>query len=170
MSRFQEWSHSSQARYPRAEGIVVQPYRPATGCEAMWPRGCMMEMGLSHGSKDTIRFPPKLQKSSSERSSYALLIQPLLCEAVGGVYSIRSCAGPNIVEQDHRHIKRLVRPGLGFKSFVTASRTIAGYEAMAMIRKDQVAIAPANAVKAQRDFIAVSSAPLPILRSPLALA
>jgi hypothetical protein len=28
----------------------------------------------------------------------------------------------NIVEQDHRRIKRLVRPGLGFKSFVSASR------------------------------------------------
>ena len=39
----------------------------------------------------------------------------------------------NIVEQDHRHIKRLVRPGLGFKSFTSASQTIAGYEAMAMM-------------------------------------
>jgi transposase, IS6 family len=60
----------------------------------------------------------------------------------------------NIVEQDHRRIKRLVRPGLGFKSFVTASRTIEGYEAMAMIRKDQIVSAPANDMKAQRDFIA----------------
>jgi IS6 family transposase len=41
----------------------------------------------------------------------------------------------NIVEQDHRRIKRLVRPGLGFKSFTTASGTITGYEVMAMIRK-----------------------------------
>jgi transposase, IS6 family len=60
----------------------------------------------------------------------------------------------NIVEQDHRRIKRLVRPGLGFKSFVTATQTIAGYEAMAMIRKGQVVGAPANDVGAQRDFIA----------------
>jgi transposase-like protein len=60
----------------------------------------------------------------------------------------------NIVEQDHRRIKRLVRPGLGFKSFVSASRTIAGYEAMAMIRKGQVVGAPANDMSAQRDFIA----------------
>src|ERR671921_1136024 len=44
----------------------------------------------------------------------------------------------NIVEQDHRRIKRLVRPGLGFGSFQTARRTLAGYEAMAMIRKGQV--------------------------------
>ncbi|EIM29931.1 IS6 family transposase [Microvirga lotononidis] len=60
----------------------------------------------------------------------------------------------NIVEQDHRRIKRLVRPELGFKSFATASRTIAGYEAMAMIRKEQVVCAPAGDMGAQRDFIA----------------
>jgi transposase-like protein len=60
----------------------------------------------------------------------------------------------NIVEQDHRRIKRLVRPGLGFKSLTTVSRTIAGYEVMAMIRKGQVAIAPASDMKAQSDFIA----------------
>ena len=41
----------------------------------------------------------------------------------------------NIVEQDHRRIKRLVRPGLGFGSLSTARRTLAGYEGMAMIRK-----------------------------------
>jgi transposase, IS6 family len=60
----------------------------------------------------------------------------------------------NIVEQDHRRIKRLVRPGLGFKSFTSASQTIAGDEAMAMISKGQVESAPANAMGAQRDFIA----------------
>jgi transposase-like protein len=59
----------------------------------------------------------------------------------------------NIVGQDHRRIKRLVRPGLGFKSFTTASRTIAGYEVMAMIRRGQVAIAPVSDMKAQSDFI-----------------
>jgi transposase-like protein len=65
----------------------------------------------------------------------------------------------NIVEQDHRRIKRLVRPGLGFKSFATASRTIAGYEAMAMIRKGQVGGAPANDMVAQRDLIATLFGP-----------
>jgi len=30
----------------------------------------------------------------------------------------------NLVEQDHRHIKRLVKPGLGFGSFNTARRTL----------------------------------------------
>jgi len=60
----------------------------------------------------------------------------------------------NIVEQDPRRIKRLVRPGLGFKSFHTACRTIAGYEIMAMVRKGQVAAIPANDMPVQTAFIA----------------
>ena len=44
----------------------------------------------------------------------------------------------NIIEQDHRDVKRLTSPGLGFSSFWTARRTLSGYEVMAMIRKGQV--------------------------------
>lgn len=44
----------------------------------------------------------------------------------------------NGIEQDHRFIKRRVKPGLGFSSFPTAWRTIQGYEAMNMIRKGQI--------------------------------
>ncbi len=36
----------------------------------------------------------------------------------------------NLVEQDHRFIKRLVKPGLGFFSVETAGRTLQGYEVM----------------------------------------
>jgi len=44
----------------------------------------------------------------------------------------------NIIEQDHRHIKRLTRPMLGFKNFHAAQRTLAGMEVMAMIKKGQM--------------------------------
>jgi len=44
----------------------------------------------------------------------------------------------NLIEQDHRFIKRLVKPGLGFFSFETAWRTLQGYEVMHMMRKGQV--------------------------------
>ena len=44
----------------------------------------------------------------------------------------------NIVEQDHRFIKRITRPMLGFKSFHSAAATLAGIEAAHMIRKGQV--------------------------------
>lgn len=39
----------------------------------------------------------------------------------------------NVVEQDHRNIKRIVKPMMGFKSFNTARRTLSGIEAMAMM-------------------------------------
>lgn len=42
------------------------------------------------------------------------------------------------MEQDHRFIKQLVNPGMGFGSFNTARRTLRGYEAMNMIRKGQI--------------------------------
>jgi putative transposase len=43
----------------------------------------------------------------------------------------------NIVEQDHRAIKRITRPMLGFKSFRAARAILAGIELMHMIRKGQ---------------------------------
>ncbi len=44
----------------------------------------------------------------------------------------------NIVEQDHRRIKRITRPMMGFKEFHSAQRTLAGIEVMAMIKKGQM--------------------------------
>ena len=43
----------------------------------------------------------------------------------------------NIVEQDHRFIKRRVRPMLGFKSFWSARATLAGIELWRMLKKGQ---------------------------------
>ena len=45
----------------------------------------------------------------------------------------------NIVEQDHRAVKRKVRPMVGFKSFWAARCTIAGIEVMHALRKGQLA-------------------------------
>ena len=47
----------------------------------------------------------------------------------------------NIVEQDHRAIKRQTRPTLGFKSFHAAKSVLAGIELMHMIKKGQMKIA-----------------------------
>jgi IS6 family transposase len=44
----------------------------------------------------------------------------------------------NVVEQDHRFVKRRVNPGLGFGSFRIAQRTLQGYKAMHMIRKGKI--------------------------------
>lgn len=60
----------------------------------------------------------------------------------------------NIIEQDHRFLKRLVKPGLGFFSFATAWRTLQGYETMHMIRKGQVKGVNKGANACQAKFIA----------------
>ncbi len=44
----------------------------------------------------------------------------------------------NVVEQDHRNIKRITRAMMGFKSFNSARRTLRGIEAMNVMRKGQV--------------------------------
>jgi putative transposase len=44
----------------------------------------------------------------------------------------------NIVEQDHRHIKRITKPMGGFRKMHTAARTLAGIELMNMIKKKQL--------------------------------
>jgi IS6 family transposase len=44
----------------------------------------------------------------------------------------------NVVEQDHRFVKRRVNPGLGFGAFNTAQQTIQGYEALHRLHKGQI--------------------------------
>jgi putative transposase len=46
----------------------------------------------------------------------------------------------NIVEQDHRSVKRITQPMLGFKSFSAARAILAGIELMHMIRKGQMIV------------------------------
>jgi transposase, IS6 family len=60
----------------------------------------------------------------------------------------------NLVEQDHRFIKRLVKPGMGFFSFETAGKTLQGYESMNKIRKGQVHGVEKRNVTGQISFIA----------------
>ncbi len=59
----------------------------------------------------------------------------------------------NIIEQDHRAIKRLTKAGIGFKSFNTARRTLRGYEAMNMVRKGQIQGVETGNVIGQISFI-----------------
>lgn len=61
----------------------------------------------------------------------------------------------NRVEQDHKFIKRLVKPGRGFGSFNTARRTIKVYEVMHMLmKKGQIKKVERGAVKERVRFMA----------------
>ncbi len=58
------------------------------------------------------------------------------------------------MEQDHRFIKRLVKPGLGFFSVETAGRTLQGYEVMNMMRKGQMHGVEKGDIMGQVAFVA----------------
>jgi IS6 family transposase len=59
----------------------------------------------------------------------------------------------NRIEQDHRFIKRLTKPGMGFFSFATAERTLQGYEIMNMLRKGQIRGVGKGDILSQAAFI-----------------
>ncbi len=59
----------------------------------------------------------------------------------------------NILQQDHRAIKRRVNTKQGFREFQAARRTIQGYEAMHMIRKGQARWVSRKDVRRQIQFI-----------------
>jgi len=68
----------------------------------------------------------------------------------------------NIVEQDHRAIKRGTRPLINFKSFRSAGSVLVGIELMHMIRKGQVAIDGAEAMSFARQFSALAGMIRPV--------
>jgi transposase-like protein len=62
----------------------------------------------------------------------------------------------NIVEQDHRAIKRITRPMLGFKSFWSVRILIAGIETMHMIRKGQMDCPAGQTMSAAQQFYSLA--------------
>ena len=62
----------------------------------------------------------------------------------------------NIVEQDHRRVKRLTRPMLSFKSFISAQQTLAGIELVAMLKKGQMKKNCSGALSPSEQFYALA--------------
>lgn len=60
----------------------------------------------------------------------------------------------NVIEQDHRFVKKKVRASQGFKRFHTAERTLEGIEAVNMMRKGQVKRLVGNDAIGQAKFVA----------------
>jgi transposase-like protein len=60
----------------------------------------------------------------------------------------------NVIEQDHRFIKKKVRAAQCFKRFHTAERTLEGIEAMNIMRKGQVKRLAGSDVRGQAKFVA----------------
>jgi len=62
----------------------------------------------------------------------------------------------NIVEQDHRAVKRVTKPMLGFKSFQSAKNSLAGTELMHVIRKGQMMMEGADKMPFAEQFYALA--------------
>jgi transposase, IS6 family len=106
-----------------------------------------MLKAASHSSPRVINvdknqaYPPAVEQLKKE-GSFPNRTQLRLCKYLN-----------NLIEQDHRFIKRRVNPGLGFFRFNTAWRTISGYESMNMIRKGQIAGIGRGAIQRQVKFV-----------------
>jgi transposase-like protein len=59
----------------------------------------------------------------------------------------------NVIEQDHRFIKKKVRASQCFKSFHTAERTLEGIESMNTMRKGQVKRLSGSDAQSQAKFV-----------------
>jgi hypothetical protein len=99
--------------------------------------------------------PTAMSKQSSARVAYGAAIADIKKEG-----TLRSrCRHRtvqylnNIIEQDHRAIKRRVKAKQGYREFQAARRTIQGYEAMSIIGKSQVQWLSGNDVRRQNRFI-----------------
>jgi putative transposase len=62
----------------------------------------------------------------------------------------------NIVEQDHRAVKRVTDPMLGFKSFWSARKLIAGIETMHMVKKGQLRYPTGQPMSAADQFYSLA--------------
>jgi transposase, IS6 family len=60
----------------------------------------------------------------------------------------------NVIEQDHRFVKKKVRAAQSFKRFHTAERTLEGIEAVNLLRKGQVKRLAGSDSQGQAIFIA----------------
>jgi putative transposase len=64
----------------------------------------------------------------------------------------------NVIEQDHRAVKRVIRPMLGFKAFEAAQATLAGIELMHRLKKRQLVVeAGAKGLTAAKRFYSLAA-------------
>jgi transposase-like protein len=98
--------------------------------------------------------------SGGDHLSFTSIVAPTIA-GPGGTHEcktkLRQSKYPyNIVEQDHRAVKRITNPKLGFKSFWSAQKLIAGIETMHMIKKRQLHCPGGQAMSAAEQFYSLA--------------
>ena len=101
-------------------------------------------------AKDASRFSKKTLKANHTQTPRVIKVEknPALSCAIGNLKTddllpektvLRQVKFlNNFEEQDHRFIKKITKPALGFQSYRISSRILCGIEAMHMIRKGQI--------------------------------
>jgi putative transposase len=105
---------------------------------------------------DNNGLPNRVVIDKSGSNETGLLNMNILLFLVGWVYLIDILQIKylnNRIEQDHRFIKKLTNPMLGFKAFYSAQATLAGIETDHMIRKGQLS---QIGIPAYRQFMALA--------------
>jgi hypothetical protein len=127
-------------------GISPQPHQKCvTRPNASSQKRLLRPIPANLVSSQWIKTQP-IPKLGSELKAEEII--PASCELRQSTYL------NNLIEQDHRFLKRLVKLGMGFFSFETAWRTLHGYEAMNMIRKGQMHGVDKGDILNQLTFIA----------------
>ena len=99
--------------------------------------------------------PAKVTIDQSGANTAAL---EALIEETGSTIEIRQSKYlNNLVEQDHRAVKRIVRPMLGFQSFRSARVTLSGIELMHMIKKGQMITVNGRGLSAAEQFYSLAA-------------
>jgi transposase-like protein len=83
---------------------------------------CLIEKGVRFPRAETIRLtgPTELDLTAPDQAKF------VICN--------------HTIEQDHRGVKQVTRPMLGFKSFDAAQDTLVGIELMHMLKKKQMVV------------------------------
>jgi transposase-like protein len=102
-----------------------------------------------HGLPDTVT----IDKSGANTAAIEALK-----ESTGHAIEIRQNKYlNNLIEQDHRAVKRIVRPMLGLQSFRSARVTLQGIERVHMIKKGQMIVAEGLSLSAAEPFYSLAA-------------
>jgi transposase-like protein len=118
---------------------------------------------MLHGQRDLAAAPRFLEQAISlhglrdkvtidKRGSNTAAVASVQMESGAAIEMRQSKCVNNIVEQDHRAIKRRVRPMMGFKPFQCARAILTGVETMHMIRNGQLDTAKVHSFSASDRF------------------
>ena len=105
---------------------------------------------------DAIGFPNKVVMDKSGANYAGIENINLLLMLAGLISFIEICQVKylnNLIEQDHRFIKKITKPMMGFKAFHSAQATIDGIETAHMIRKGQLS---EENIPAYKQFMALA--------------